>query len=180
MAVSKTVRLISLVGGESTGKSQLARSLADSLNGVIAGDQLRAFVAATGRTPRPHEQPMFMALQASAVNAAMVRAISLGKSWVIADPDPFMTAVYSLVYFDDASLIAQGLAALRQAEIVIWCGTELAWEADQGMRDGEWARAAADEAIAMALDGTDLPILRTGPERTTHPAWVPDLSAVLT
>lgn len=174
-----TLTRIAVIGGESTGKTSLATALATQHDAVIARDMLRDFVGALGRTPRRDEQDLVFALQADAAAAARMRAVATGRHVVIADPDPFMIAVYSMVYFDDDHLIRAGLASLREADAIVWCRPDIPWHADDAQRDGEAYRAAADSCISKTLPDLAGRVISTTNERTTHPAWVPDLSAFL-
>ena len=67
--------------------------------------------------------------------------------WVIADPLPLMTAVYSVVYFDDDALMTQGIADAASYDALLWCAPDLPWIAEEGMRDGEDLRDRADAVI---------------------------------
>lgn len=130
------VRRVGLLGGESTGKSTLARGLAESLPGIVAHEHLREFVSAHGRTPLREEQLGVFTSQRDVVEAAVRAADADGAAWVIADPLPLMTAVYSVVYFDDSSLIQEGLDDARAYDLILWCAHDIPWEADSAMRDG--------------------------------------------
>ena len=170
-----TSPVISLIGGESTGKSHLAAALAQRWDAAIAEDQTRAFVNAHQRTPLLEDQAALFARQADAITDALRTTAPV----VIADPDPFMTAVYSLVYFNNDELTSAGLASLTAARVVVWCRPDIPWEADGMMRDGETVRAATDAVIATLLRQTSATVIETSNERTTHPGWVPDLGAFL-
>ena len=41
--------------------------------------------------------------------------------WVISDSGPLMTAVYSLQYYDDASLLPLALEWTVSSQAVVWC-----------------------------------------------------------
>jgi len=142
---------IGLIGGECTGKSTLARDLAAALPGtaIVVPEFLRTFVLDHGRPPRADEQAMIMATQAE----QEFIAAQGNPDWLIADPAPAMTAIYSQVYFDDDSLLASAQQQLRSYDVVLWCDTDLPWQPDPGQRDGAHMRAAAHDAIAAAFVG---------------------------
>ena len=101
------VRRIAIVGAESTGKSWLAESLTRVLTQrgetvQWVPEVLRSWCEREGRTPEPHEQMAIAQSQAEAV-------LSIQQGIVISDTTPLMTAVYSVVYFDDDSLLDAGL-----------------------------------------------------------------------
>jgi nicotinamide riboside kinase len=140
-----------MLGGESTGKSTLARSLADALPGFVAEEYLRDFVTSYGRPPLPHDQEGIYLTQLATV-ATVVRAAAFADTpWVIADPLPLMTAVYSVVYFDDDSLLAQGIDDASAYDVLLWCAPDIPWTEDDGMRDGSDHRERADKVIAARV-----------------------------
>lgn len=142
--------LIGLLGGESTGKTSLAAALAAELPALIARDMLREHVAAGGTLSAAADQPARMRAQADEVRRVRAAADEAGSAiaGVIADPMPIMTAVYSLVYFDDASLLPAGLADAADYDLVVWCAPDIPWAAEPGMRDGPHRRAEAHAVIA--------------------------------
>ena len=162
--------LLSIVGGESTGKSTLATALAEELPGLLVPETLRGWMDRHGRVPRADEQRAVMTAHAEAearalrelgADAENVGAVlSKGPPWVISDSGPLMTAVYSILYFDDRSLVAQAVAIARRSELVVWCAADIPWVAEADVRDGPHMRSAAQDIIADLLDESGLPYLR--------------------
>lgn len=152
-------RTIGLIGGECTGKTTLAHLIAEDLAAAnltteVVNDQLRSFVERVGRVPVQTEQMQLMRWQRDAV----AQAADQGVDWVIVDPDPFMTAVYSVVYFDDDSLIPAGLADLAMRDLVVWCRADIPWVADGIMRDGDHIRMETEAVIADILETSTVPV----------------------
>lgn len=143
-----TVRRIGLLGGESTGKSTLAVDLAQALPGFVAEEYLRDFVRDYGRMPGLADQEGILLTQQMTVSTIERAADFADVPWVIADPLPLMTAVYSVVYFDDDSLIGMGLSDARAYDVLLWCAPDVPWIAEDGMRDGIDYRDRADQVIA--------------------------------
>ena len=144
-------RRIGLLGGESTGKSTLARALADALPAFVAEEYLRDFVASYGRAPLPHDQEGIFLTQQATV-ATVIRAADFADvPWIVADPLPLMTAVYSVVYFDDNALIAEGIDDASSYDLLLWCMPDIPWQADLGVRDGTDFRERADAVIAELI-----------------------------
>ena len=141
---------IAILGGECSGKTTLAADLGVALNGVVIAEELRTFVDTLGRTPLRDEQAGIMAAQQAAIERA--QAIE-ADAWIISDPAPAMTAVYSQVYFDDSSLWPQARADLKATDYVLWCDIDVPWAPDGLHRDGPHMRAAAHEVIANLVDG---------------------------
>ena len=144
-------RRIGLLGGESTGKSTLARQLADTLPALVAQEHLRDFVRDRGRMPAREDQEGIYRAQADAVARVTSQADLAGVPWVIADPVPLMTAVYSVIYFDDGSLLDEGIADASTYDVLLWCAPDIAWSAEAGMRDGADIRERTDRLIAVRV-----------------------------
>jgi nicotinamide riboside kinase len=141
-------RRIGLLGGESTGKTTLALALADALPGFVAEEYLRDFVRDFGRLPTLADQEGIFLTQQMTVRTVARAAEYAETPWVIADPVPLMTAVYSLVYFDDDSLLEAGIEDAATYDVVLWCAPDVPWVPEEGMRDGIDFRDRADRVIA--------------------------------
>lgn len=142
--------VIALLGAESTGKTELARALAERLQsrGIAArfvGETLREWCDREGRTPRPEEQAAIAAEQTRRIAAAAQSGV------VAADTTALMTAVYSDLLFDDRSLYPTALAAQRCCAITLLMGLDLPWVADGLLRDGPHVREPVDALIRAAL-----------------------------
>ena len=141
-------RRIGLLGGESTGKTTLALALADALPGFVAEEYLRDFVRDFGRLPTSADQEGIFLTQQMTVRTVERAAEYADIPWVIADPLPLMTAVYSLVYFDDDSLLEAGIEDASTYDVVLWCAPDIEWVPEPGIRDGVEQRERADRVIA--------------------------------
>ncbi|MCX6432766.1 MAG: ATP-binding protein [Actinobacteria bacterium] len=139
---------IGLIGGECTGKSTLATALGRHLPSCVVPEVLREVVDRLGRPPLPGEQAGIMAEQ-SAREDAMARACEL--PWLVADPAPLMTAVYSQLYFADDCLVSPAVEHARGYDLIIWCGADIPWTPDGVQRDGPAARDRADEIISTLV-----------------------------
>jgi nicotinamide riboside kinase len=152
-------RRIGLLGGESTGKTSLALALADALPAFIADEYLRDFVRDFGRVPALADQEGIYLTQQMTVSTVMKAAAFADVPWVIADPLPLMTAIYSIVYFDDDSLLEAGLQDAATYDAILWCAPDIPWVAEAGVRDGMDYRGQTDEVIEQ-LVRPRLPLLR--------------------
>lgn len=139
---------IGIIGGECSGKSTLASALSRDLPACLVPEELRSFVESHGRPPSAAEQADLLVSQARAEDEA---AESCPHPWLVADPAPLMTAVYSVLYFDDPSLLPEAVAHARGYDLVVWCDPDIPWEPDPGQRDGPDLRARADAIIADAV-----------------------------
>jgi nicotinamide riboside kinase len=154
--------LISVVGGESTGKSTLAFALGQRLPGLVVPEHLRTWVDQRGRVPVAAEQVDIMAGHRAAEQAALQRADRAGVRWVVSDSGPLMTAVYSIQYYNDSSLLPQAVAWAAAGAVIVWCQDDFPWQPDP-QRDGAQARAASQRILAEVFaEHPGLPVVRAG------------------
>ncbi len=145
---------MAVIGAECSGKSTLAHGLGSRLPGRVVPEQLRIFVREQGRVPGPQEQRAVMERQMAAERTAVAAA---REGWVVSDSGALMTAVYSLLYYDDDALLAPALRHHRQAyAATLWCGIDLPWVADTGYRDGPDHRRRGHAIIAELVAGQAL------------------------
>jgi nicotinamide riboside kinase len=149
------------VGGESTGKSTLATMLGDELPAVVVSEFLRTWINQhDGRVPLASEQASVMAGQHDLELTALGQAAQAGQRWVVADSGPLMTAVYSIQYYNDTSLLPLALDWVAESAFVVWCKDDFPWQPDP-QRDGSHARTTSQEIISAILaDHPELPVLR--------------------
>lgn len=147
-------RRIGLVGGEGTGKTTLASALAIALPACVVDESLRAFVEREGRAPRADEQQGLMQEQAAREDES---ADGCGHRWLVADPAPLMTAVYSLLYFDDDALLATAVEHAMVYDLMGWCRPDVPWAPDGLQRDGVARRDEADAILARLVREELLP-----------------------
>nr|WP_315463560.1 ATP-binding protein [uncultured Rhodoferax sp.] len=140
---------IAILGAESTGKSTLCRALTARMREagtdvVVVDEYLREWCATKMRTPQPHEQ--------AAIALAQIQRIDSARSAiVIADTTALMTAIYSDVLFQDASLYALGLADIRRFHHVLVAAIDLPWVADNHFRDGPEGQKAIHTRLQEVL-----------------------------
>jgi nicotinamide riboside kinase len=150
--------VFAIVGAESTGKTTLARDLAealkldDGLNATMVPEFLREFCEDQGRTPYPHEQADIARVQSERIATA-----ALSHRVVVTDTTALMTAVYSDYLFDDQTLYGQALADHAQASLTLLTALDLPWEADGLQRDGAHVREPVDALIREHLVQARLP-----------------------
>jgi nicotinamide riboside kinase len=149
--------VISLVGAESTGKTTLARSIAQALQARgervgIVEEYLREFCAAEGRTPRIEEQRDIAEEQTRRIRSAAAQ-----HAIVIADTSALMIAVYSDIVFGDTSLYPSATAAHAGVDLTLLTALDLPWQADGLQRDGPHVREPVDALVRRALDAARLP-----------------------
>lgn len=150
-----------LLGGESTGKSQLAQTLHDRLTAshgmrcLRVDEYLRTWCEQHQRAPEPHEQ--------AAVAGEQSRRIAMARETpdvqvVLADTSAMMIAAYSEQYFNDDSLWPQALCDhAAAADLTLLMGLDLPWVADGLFRDSAAARQTTDAILRARMEQAVLP-----------------------
>lgn len=144
--------VVALLGAESTGKTTLARGLAQALAApgtrtAWVAEYLREWCDQAGRTPARYEQRAIAHEQARRIDAAAVA----GHEAVVADTTALMVATYSDIVFGDPSLLAEAAASHRRYDLTLLMALDLPWVADGLHRDGEHVRAPVDATLRREL-----------------------------
>lgn len=148
--------LIAVVGGECTGKSTLAAALGERLPADLVPEHLRTWVDRHGRVPLAAEQAAVMAAHRRSELSALQQT---RLRWVVSDSGPLMTAVYSIQYYGDDSLLARAVQWTARSGCVVWCQDDVAWQPDP-QRDGSAARATSQRILASVFaEHPQLPVL---------------------
>jgi nicotinamide riboside kinase len=142
---------ICLMGAECTGKTMLARALAQHFSGLWVPEYLRLFCDQQGRPPRADKQAMVMRAQFEQEAQVVAQARREGCSYVFCDTAPLQTAVYSDFYFADRSLYASAQVLHGGYALTLILSPDVAWVPDGPQRDGGQARAAVDTMVRHAL-----------------------------
>ncbi|MDQ7745572.1 ATP-binding protein [Hydrogenophaga pseudoflava] len=150
--------VVTLLGGESTGKTSLARALCEQLaaRGVasaMVAEHLRHWCEQHRRAPHLHEQAALAREQARLTDEAASR---LAEGVVIADTSPLVIAAYSELYFQDRSLWSEALAWQCRVDLTLLMGLDLPWVADGFFRDSPAVRDAVDTVIRRELQTAGL------------------------
>lgn len=163
--------IVSLIGGESSGKSTLTHDLCrhleehHGLRCLLVDEYLRTWCARTGRAPHRHEQAELARAQAQRIAEA---SITPGIDLVLADTTALVIAAYSEQYFGDTSLWQDALQWQRDIDLTLLMGLDLPWVADGLFRDSPAVRTETDRLLRQALARAQLPfhtIYGSGPLR---------------
>ncbi len=145
--------VVAVVGAESTGKTALARALAEQLaehTGLACTwvpEYLREWCEARDRTPRRDEQAGIARRQ-----MALIEAAAQTSDVVVCDTTALMTAVYSHTVFGDDSLDAEALALhARCCQLTLLTALDLPWLADGFLRAGAHVREPVDDRLRRLL-----------------------------
>ena len=163
-------RVVTLLGGESTGKTSLAQALCERLNsqGVstrLVPEHLRHWCETQGRAPRAEEQAGLARTQARLIDEA---AMGLDVQVVVADTTPMVIAAYSELYFNDVGLQPEARDWQRRVDLTLLMGLDLPWVSDGFFRDSEAIRDATDAVLRRELQRAGMAfqtIYGQGPDR---------------
>nr|WP_283254309.1 ATP-binding protein [Ramlibacter paludis] len=141
-----------MVGAESTGKTQLARELADHFGGACVAEVLREWCAREGRTPRP-EELLTIALE----HERRVEAAAASSAFVVSDAGPLMVAIYGGLLFADHPLFRFALERQAAYGATLVTGLDLPWVADGLQRDAAHPREEVDALVRDILRQAAIP-----------------------
>jgi nicotinamide riboside kinase len=151
--------IVSLVGGESTGKTTLANALVGHLlqntrlRAALVPEHLRHWCEAHARAPQAHEQAALAQQQA----ALIAEAAGMPVDVVVSDTSALMVAAYSEQYFADTSLLPAALAQQKGYGLTLLMGLDVPWMADGLFRDSPQARETTDALLRRALQTAAIP-----------------------
>ena len=117
----------------------------------VLPELLRDWCASHGRTPQAHEQAALMQAQIDAENQALALMNPGQDAIVFCDSAPLLTAVYSVFYFADNSLLAAAHLHHRRYAMTLWLQPDLPWVADGLQRDGLAAQAVVHQLLGKEL-----------------------------
>ncbi len=144
MVADGRVTVVSVVGGESSGKTTLATGLAEVLGAIWVPEALREYVDLHGRVPAAYEQAALLSLMKQRVSTAVEEAAPVNV--VIVDSGPLMTAIYQQMYYDDVDLIDEAIDWEITTSLTVVCAPDIPWQAD-AQRDGPDFRHRAHQLI---------------------------------
>jgi nicotinamide riboside kinase len=164
--------IIAIVGAESTGKTVLAAALAERLAAetglrcIAVPEWLRLWCEREQRVPRQDEQ------RAVAEEAwARIEAAAATHDVVVADTTPLMVAVYSLLLFEDDTIVPFAVACQRRCAATLLTAVDLPWVADGLFRDGPQVQGPVSAITRRLLDNNGLGysvVAGAGPARLEH------------
>ncbi|MBM3907457.1 MAG: ATP-binding protein [Gemmatimonadetes bacterium] len=159
-------RRVVVTGSECTGKTTLARELADALDAPWAPEAARAYAEARGGTLSAADvEPI-----ARATQAALEAAAAGAPPVLVADTDLVSTLVYARAYYGACPAWIETACRASLAELYLLCAPDLPWIPD-GVRDrpAEADRHAMHAAFAdtlLALGARVALVSGRGPART--------------
>jgi nicotinamide riboside kinase len=149
--------LVCLIGAECTGKTTLARALAQHFSGFSVPEYLRSFCDQQGRPPNADEQALVMRAQFEQEAQIVVQARQAGCGYVFCDTAPLLTAIYSDFYFADTSLYEAAHALYGRYALTLVLTPDVVWVPDGLQRDGNPARVAVQTMVQHVLQSRRYP-----------------------
>jgi NadR type nicotinamide-nucleotide adenylyltransferase len=141
---------ICVTGPESTGKTTLARRLAESLHTEWVPEASRLYAERVGRpltaddvTPIGHEH-------VALAEEGAARARRRGATTLILDTDLVSTAVYARHYYGSLPPWVRREERVRRADLYLLCDVDVPWIAD-GVRDRPGERERMFDQFHQAL-----------------------------
>jgi nicotinamide riboside kinase len=120
-----TPQLICLLGAECTGKTTLARALAEHFGSLYSADALTLFFQTRGRMPQAHEHAALMHAQFELEEDILTQARASACTHVICDAAPLLTAVRSEMLHADPSLLECAIAVHSRYAVTLLLQTDL-------------------------------------------------------
>jgi NadR type nicotinamide-nucleotide adenylyltransferase len=135
-----SVRRIVLTGGECTGKTTLARLLAERYDTAWVAEAAREAALAKAEPLGPDDVALIARAHIAASDAALGEATRRERPAVFFDQDLLSTVVYARHYYGDCPRWIERVAAERLGDLYLLCHPDLPWVADPardrgGMRE---------------------------------------------
>ena len=134
---------ICLIGAESTGKSELARSIGRRLSLPVVEEFAREYAIRVARPLDASDVEPIARGQIANEDGAPLDAIR--------DTDLLSTVVYARHYYGTCSEWIEAEARRRMADLYLWLDIDVPWKADPA-RDATADRGAIDDAFERALE----------------------------
>jgi nicotinamide riboside kinase len=145
-----SVLKIVLTGGECTGKTTLARTLAERHDTAWVPEAAREAALAKAGLLGPEDVAPIARAHVAAANAALNEATRHAWPAVFFDQDLVSTVVYSRHYYGDCPPWIQRLAAERLGDLYLLCFPDLPWIPDAARDRGD-RREEMHGLLAAAL-----------------------------
>lgn len=146
--MQKLVR-ISVVGGESTGKSTLVSALAKHYDTAYVPEFARDYLTVHGSAYTPEQAPILARGQMQRED----EYAQLADRVLFCDTDALTTMLWSEFYFGKAVPQIFELADRHRHDLYVLCANELVWESD-GLRRSAGSGAWFDQRLRKAMDAS--------------------------
>jgi NadR type nicotinamide-nucleotide adenylyltransferase len=149
------MKRIVLTGAESTGKSTLARALAEHYQEPWTGEYVRKYVDELDRELNASD------LEPIARGQFGQEDLGLGKAsrLVLHDTNILSSIIYASYYFDTAIDWVDKAFRERDYTLYLLCMPDIPWEADSGQRESPSARNTLHKLFKQSLIELHLPFV---------------------
>ena len=141
---------VAILGAESTGKSTLAAALAQRHHTLWVPEYLREFVETEQRLPFEEDQLRIARVQMVREDAAAAAASV--RDFLFCDTTPFMTALYSGVYWGRVDPALAALDLRHDYAVTLVAAPDLPWVADGLQRESAAVRQRVHQALVDKLE----------------------------
>ena len=166
------LRRVVLTGGECTGKTTLAKSLAARWETAWAPEAAREVADARRGVLGPEDVPVIARAHVRLADEATRAAEDAGRPLVFLDQDLLSTVVYAKHYYGSCPAWLERLASERTGDLYLLCLPDLPWT-DDGVRDRPGAREEIHALFEEALAASGARVAKVGgrgPEREARAA----------
>lgn len=139
---------VAILGAESSGKSTLAAALALHYDTAWVPEYLREFVETEARVPFEHDQVHIAQVQIEREHASA----ALARRFLFCDTTPFMTAIYSGVYWGRVDAQLAALDRLYDYAVTLVTAPDGPWVPDGLQRESEAVRQSVHQAVIDKLE----------------------------
>jgi NadR type nicotinamide-nucleotide adenylyltransferase len=163
-------RRVVVTGGESTGKTTLARALAEEYAAACVPEAAREAALAKSGPLGPEDVEPIARAHIAAADAALRETSDRRRPILVLDQDLLSTVVYARHYYGSCPRWIERLCAERVGDLYLLCRPDLPWAAD-GVRDRPEARAEIHALFREALAGAGANVVEVtgaGAERTAR------------
>jgi nicotinamide riboside kinase len=156
---------IAFVGAECSGKTSLAKSLADAFSKeypcAYVPEYLRLFVDQENRTPRTDEQ-VGIAMEQQSLERTLANDLIKQRSnpefvLLFCDTTPLMTCIYSEVVFGGTNPELFKIAQAHDYDLTIFTQNDFPWQEDGLQRDGPVAQTKVHFRVKARLEELQIP-----------------------
>lgn len=150
MAAAARLFRVCVTGPESTGKTTLARELAEWAGADWVPEASRLYAERIGRELEATDVAPIVREHIARADGATARAAALGARALVLDTDLVSTVIYARHYYHTVAPWIEHAERARRADLYLLCAVDVPWVPD-GIRDRPADRAAMFELFRRAL-----------------------------